>query len=379
MRATLDVARATPTSARRRRERRIRSFFRHEQVAIKMAVVTAQHHSAQRCCTIATQTVDSPSVIEYVAPAPAVTYAAPAPVDGYVAPSPAVTYAAPAPVIGYVAPAPSVTYAAPASVFEYVAPAPVLEYIAPEPAVSFVAPSQQLRPAYTADTTGVNLDASVEGSASQVVGSLPHGEMFAVPVFNQVHQEQLAGGEIPENLVEIPVVQELFPAGEATEKFATIPVVHEQVILGVRPDPLAEPRHWFIPGLEALCPDDDGAPSLSLPSLADRAAEEVDSSSLRFLTASALEARRREEEEEKEKKRKVVVEVLARAQERVRDGLPLSSAEDAAWRQWSGLPPQQEKRRKRKEKEADASLSASSPWCPRSSSTAAVARSWFSL
>ena len=234
--------------------------------------------------------------------------------------------------------------------FEYVAPAPVLEYIAPEPAVSFVAPSQQLRPAFTADTTGVNLDAAVEGSASQVVGSLPHGEVFAVPVFNQVHQEQLTGGEIPENLVEIPVVQELFPAGEATEKFATIPVVHEQVILGLRPDPLAEPRHWFIPGLEALCPDDDGAQSLSLPSLADRAAEEVDSSSLRFLTASALEARRREEEEEKEKKRKVVVEVLARAQERVRNGLPLSSAEDAASRQWSGLPPKQEKRRKRKKR-----------------------------
>ena len=211
------------------------------------------------------------------------------------------------PVIGYVAPAPSVTYAAPASVFEYVAPAPVLEYIAPEPAVSFVAPSQQLRPAFTADTTGVNLDAAVEGSASQVVGSLPHGEVFAVPVFNQVHQEQLAGGEIPENLVEILVVQELFPAGEATEKFATIPVVHEQVILGVRPDPLAEPRHWFIPGLEALCPDDDGfwstrlarAPVGCRPCLC-RAwqtgrLKRWDSSSLRFLTASALEARRREE------------------------------------------------------------------------------------
>ena len=109
---------------------------------------------------------------------------------------PAVTYAAPAPEIDYVALAPSVTYAAPAPVFEYVAPGPVLEYIAPAPPVSYVAPSQQLRPAYSA-----------EGSASQVVGSLPHGEMFAAPVFDPVHQEQLAGGEIPENLVEIPVVQ----------------------------------------------------------------------------------------------------------------------------------------------------------------------------
>ena len=219
MRVTPDVARAGPTSARRRRERRIRSLFRHEQMAIKMAVVTAQHHSAQRCCTIASQTVveyvDPAPVVpapvtEYVATAPAVTYAAPAPVVGFDAPAPAVTYAPPAPVIDYVAPAPSVTYAAPAPVFEYVAPAPVVESIAPAPAVSFVAPSLQLRPAYSADsvTTGVNLDAEFVGSASQVVGSLPHGEVFAAPVFHQVHQVPLAGGENPENLVEIPVVPE---------------------------------------------------------------------------------------------------------------------------------------------------------------------------
>ena len=112
----------------------------------------------------------------------------------------------------------------------------------------------------------------------RVVGSLPPVEEFTGHVFDQVHQEQ-------------------FAAGEMTENFAEIPVVKEQVIVGVRPEPLAEPRHWFIPGLEALCPDDDGAPSLSLPGLADRAAEVVDSSSLRFLRASALEARRKEEEE----------------------------------------------------------------------------------
>merc|ERR1711945_74981 len=56
-------------------------------------------------------------VVEYVAPAPAVTYApvAPAPVVEYVAPAPAVTYApvAAAPVVEYVAPAPTVAYAAP--------------------------------------------------------------------------------------------------------------------------------------------------------------------------------------------------------------------------------------------------------------------------
>ena len=179
-----------------------------------MAVVTAQHHSAQRCCTIATQTVDSPSVIEYVAPAPAVTYAAPAP------------------VFGYVAPAPSVTYAAPASVFEYVAPAPVLEYIAPEPAVSFVAPSQQLRPAYTA--SGVNLHAAVEVSASQVVGSLPLGEVFAAPVFHHVHHEQRAGGDTTEVFANFPVVQEQGVVG-------SLPLVEEfTAYVARRPSPLVE-------------------------------------------------------------------------------------------------------------------------------------------
>ena len=44
------------------------------------------------------------------------------------------------------------------------------------------------------------------GSASQVVGSLPHGEVFAAPVFHQVHHVPLAGGGIPENLVDPPVV-----------------------------------------------------------------------------------------------------------------------------------------------------------------------------
>ena len=81
---------------------------------------------------------------------------------------------------------------------------------------------------------------------------------------------------------------------------------------GMRPEPLAEPLHWFIPGLEALCPDDRGAPSLSLPVLADRAADGVDSSSLHILTASALKARRKEEEKEQERKDKALEVHLAK-------------------------------------------------------------------
>ena len=242
-------------------------------------------------------------VTEYVATAPAVTYAASAPVVGYDAPALAVTSAPPAPVIGFVAPAPSVTYAAPAPVFEYVAPAPVFESIAAAPAVSFVAPSQQLRPAYTADsvTTGVNLDAEFVGSASQVVGSLPHGEMFAAPVFHQVHQEQLAGGEIPENSVEIPVVQKqvivqasphVVSAGDTAEDFTIFPVVQEQVLVGLRPAPPSE-----VAGPQGAAATGGYVGALLLAVLSLRGFDGVDDITAKFLLQQALVMKEKEEEE----------------------------------------------------------------------------------
>ena len=245
MRATPDVARAMPTSARRRRERRIRSFFRHEQMAVKMAVVSAQHHSAQRCCSVATQTVDE---------VPATTF------DATSLPVAACAATAASPMVEYVVPAPSVTYAAPASVFEYVAPAPVFEFIAPAPAGSFVAPSQQLRPAYTAAavSTGVNLDAEFVGSASQVDGSLPHGEVFAAPVFHQVHHVPLAGGEFPEYLVKIPVVPEqviplcVVDSLPHAEEFTVYVARRPPPLVDVRPSSRAQ-RH-FMEDLGELAP-----------------------------------------------------------------------------------------------------------------------------
>ena len=233
MRATPDVARATPTSARRRRERRIRSFFRHEQMAVQMAVVSAQHHSAQRCRSIANQTDDS---------LPAATYAATA--------SAAATYAATAasPMVEYVDPAPVVTYAA---------PAPVIEYIAPAPAMTYVAFSQQLLPAYTitTDTTDDNFDntdlvhtqfssTAVETFAPQVVVSIPPCEEFSAPVYDQVNQEQNAAGETTENIAEIPVVQEQVTVQDIPEVVDSLPPVeeftepgyhqvhHEQIVAG---------------------------------------------------------------------------------------------------------------------------------------------------
>ena len=137
MRWTPAVARATPTPSRRRRERRIRSVFRHEQKEVQMAVVSAQHHSALRCCSIATQTDDF---------VPAATCAATA--------SHAAIYAATAasPMVEYVDPAPVVTHAALAPVIEYVSSASVIECVAPAPAMTHVASNQQLPPAYTMTT-----------------------------------------------------------------------------------------------------------------------------------------------------------------------------------------------------------------------------------
>ena len=135
-------------SAARRRERWLRSMWRHEQLSVRMAVATATHHSWKSHAVVGTQTAGPAPVTKYVAPAlavapfstPAVAYDAPAPVTEYVAPTPAVTYAAPAPVVGYVAPAPAVNYAAPAPVIDYVAPAPSVTYASPAPVFEYVAP-----------------------------------------------------------------------------------------------------------------------------------------------------------------------------------------------------------------------------------------------
>ena len=221
------------------------------------------------------------------------------------------------------APAPAVTYSVPASVFEYVAPAPVFEF-APASAGSFVAPSQQLRPAYTAAavTTGVNLDADVVGSASEVVGSLPHGEVFAAPVFNQVHQEQLAGGEIPENLVEIPVVHKqvivqdipevIVPLPPAQESSAPVYGQVQQVIVGMRPERLVDAR-----GPQRCVRT---VPSVtSLPPLPDLCRGDVhDATLVKFLLRQTLLQRKKEEEERKKEEEEEKEQFLEQSMQELR-------------------------------------------------------------
>ena len=132
-------------SAVRRRERRMRAWWRHEEASVRMATITADH-SYRRAAGIEI---------------------------GVQAGTPL------APVTEHVAPAPAVDWDVPATVIEYMSSAPVFGYLAPAPAVSLSVPSQQLPFVYT--TTTITVDDLEE---------------FSEPVYDQVHQEQIAAGEM---------------------------------------------------------------------------------------------------------------------------------------------------------------------------------------
>ena len=96
--------------------------------------------------------------------APAVSYAAPAPVDEYIATASAV-YAALPPVVEYCSPAPAV-FAAPAPVVENMSPAPAVapaaSYVAPEPDEEHVAPAKPYvapAPVFKCNAPGLSLAA----------------------------------------------------------------------------------------------------------------------------------------------------------------------------------------------------------------------------
>ena len=92
---------------------------------------------------------------------------------------------------------------------------------------------------------------------------------------------------------------------------------------GTRPEPLAEPLHWFIPDLEALCPDDRGVPSLATSSLADAAGDAVDAVTVEFFVEWALlepeeQERIRMVERRKRERRKKQEEVQKRKRKKKR-------------------------------------------------------------
>ena len=74
---------------------------------------------------------------------------------------------------------------------------------------SLSVPSQQLPFVYTTTTVTDDL------------------EEFTEPVYDQVHQEQFAAGEMTENMVEIPVVQEQVIVQAIPEFFDSLPPVEE--------------------------------------------------------------------------------------------------------------------------------------------------------
>ena len=166
-------------AASRRRERRLRRFWRHEQCSIKMALACAKHHSWQSRESVGVQTDAAPTLVdEYVAPAAApcaatadITQLLEPPIpDKFVTPVSADTYTEPSSTTLYVAPAPSISYTTPAPEIEHM-PAPVIEYIALPPTVFYPSFSQQLPPANEAVTGLVKPQISISAvEASQVVG-----------------------------------------------------------------------------------------------------------------------------------------------------------------------------------------------------------------
>ena len=291
----------------RRRDRMVRSWWRHEQRRIAATVATMLHHSAGR--------KPHPTLVDAATQVGSLL----------------------APVTEYVAPAPAVVCDVPATVIETMSSAPVVECVAPATARTYVVPSQQLTPVFSTTTVTTDLvypqfsSTAVEPYVPCVVGSLPLVEEFSAPVYDQGLQEHIAASEFMENFAEIPVVheqvivqdtpqvvdslpldeeftgpvydqvhQELVASSEMTENFAEIPVVHEQVIVGLRPERLVDAQGPQ-GGLERAAPPCAVVPSLSLPSLGDDAGHDV--TSTQFLRRCALAQRERERVKEAETKR----------------------------------------------------------------------------
>ena len=95
---------------------------------------------------------------------------------------------------------------------------------------------------------------------------------------------------------------------------------------GRRPGVLKEPEPPVVVE-HAACPC-SGAPLLVVPSLAAAESDGVDGTSLKYLLKLALQKEKEEEKEEK-KLKEVMEERMSALNRRVRDGLPLTSAEDA--------------------------------------------------
>ena len=196
-----DRAPGTVGAARRRRDRRLRAFLKHERMAVAMNLATIQHHSFLKSGVVNV----------------------------------------------------GVQEGSPLS--------PVTEYVAP----ALLPPVYSTTTVTTGLVYPQFSSTAVVPSAPCVVGSLPPVEEFTEPVYDQVLQEHIAASELMEKSAEFPVVleqvivqefpddfaplppvvvfsvpvyahdhQEQISASEMTVDIAEISVVHQQVIVGMR-------------------------------------------------------------------------------------------------------------------------------------------------
>ena len=168
-------------------------------LAVQMAVVSAQHHSAQRCRSIATQTDDF---------VPSATYAATASPDRCV-------------TDGGIRGSSTRCHLCCTSSCDRVHCASTCnDLLCVQSAVTSCLHH------YITDLVHTQFSGTVVGTfAPQVIVSLPPYEEFSAPVYNQVHQEQIAAGETTGNIAEIPLckkqvlVQEIPHAPQVVDSF----------------------------------------------------------------------------------------------------------------------------------------------------------------
>ena len=163
-----DRAHGMVGAARRRRNRRLRAFLKHERMTVAMNLATIQHHSYMKSAVVNVGVqVGSP-----LAPV----------IESY-------------PSSGLVGPQFSLT---------------VYETSHVAPAVSLSVPSQQLPVVYSKTTVTTD-----------------DLEEFIEPVYDHVHQEQIFAGEITETIAEVPVVLELVIVQEIPDVIVPLPPAEE--------------------------------------------------------------------------------------------------------------------------------------------------------
>ena len=228
-----DRVHGTVGAARRRRDRRLRAFLKHESMTVAMKLATIQHHSYLKTGVVDVGVqVGSPlaPVTEYVAPAqvPPV-YSTTTVTADLVYPqfsSTAVEPYAPC-VVGSLRPLEEFTEPVYDQVFK--------EHVAAGE-LTFPVVQEQV----------------IVQEIPDVIAPLPPVDEFTGPVFDQVHQELVASSEMTENFAEIPVVHEQVIVLGIPEVFVPLPPAQEfsapvygqvhQVFVGMRPERLVDAR-----------------------------------------------------------------------------------------------------------------------------------------